>query len=126
MTTATEILAPQTLKITATFTTAAEAVAAAGLDTSYNHREAKRELARHQPGTYYVADERVFYVYQCDVQLLNEIDEMSLGGGSVLHNSPFSVATISENEITIKRANLPRTMQIRKLAARMGLILTTV
>lgn len=91
------------MKIISTHETIQEAVAAAGIDLSYNPEEASRRMSHLQQsaGCSYVVDDEgkaeVYYVYVADIKLLNKFEPFI----SVMSDTPFALAVIKDGEINI-------------------------
>jgi|GEM_PF-3378333 len=87
----------KSFKILSRHPTLAAAVAAAGIDLSYNEPEARREIATtdKQVLEAFIVEKYgepiVLYVYDCDIRLLNTFTPFS----SCLSGSDFGVAALS-------------------------------
>lgn len=96
-----------TLHIVSRHAKLSDAVAAAGIDLSYNEPLARERLARDDRDAaiteaFVVINSRnceteVWFRYACDLQLLNQYTPFH----ACLHDSPFSHVTFSETEIHI-------------------------
>jgi hypothetical protein len=97
----TPLLGIKKLKVLSKHTKLSEAVAAAGIDLSYNEPLARRDLKiadNHKAmGVCYVValesygeKKQVFFEYNCDLKLLNRYSPFH----SCLDDNPFKIATI--------------------------------
>jgi hypothetical protein len=103
-----------TLNIVSRHAKLSDAVAAAGIDLSYNEPLARADLARDDRDArireaFVVTNSRsgeteVWFRYACDLQLLNQYSPFH----SCLHSSPFSHVIFSETEITISEPRYSR------------------
>ncbi len=121
----------RTINILSRHATLAAAVAAAGLDLSYNEASAKSTIANadrpHRGGTlteaFVVEGEKgkeVLYTYKCDILLLNKFEPFF----SCLDDSAFHLVSIKDSSIEIFDAKLNR--NARKAIANAGLTVTTL
>jgi len=113
------------LNIRSTHETLAEAVAASGMDLSYNPAAARQTIKDIE---YYMQDGArvskafvmesgdVLYIYSVDINLLNKFEPFH----SVMDNSPFYAASIRADEIEIVRLPMGRDMASRKIMARLN------
>lgn len=113
------------LNIRSTHETLAEAVAASGMDLSYNPAAARQKIKDIE---YYMQDGArvskafvmengdVLYIFNIDINLLNKFEPFY----SVMDDSPFYAASIRENEIEIVRLPMGRDMTSRKVMARLN------
>ena len=87
----------------------ADAVAASGMDLSYNPAEAKRTIAAtdcHCSQAVVLDNGDVYYVYSADIDLLHKFEPFM----SCLCDSPFEVAHIVGDEIRIdNNLRIPKT-----------------
>jgi len=101
-----------------------EAVAASGMDLSYNEAEAKRTIANTErghrmfgtdckSGEAFVTSDGVYFLYRADIRLLNKFEPFS----ACLDNSNFAEVTITDTEIRFSKRILPKTPAMRKLIA---------
>jgi hypothetical protein len=112
----------------------ADAVSAANIDLSYNPRIAKQDIAEldapknprfdAKPVTkaYVTENDEVYYLYECDIRLLNKFTPFS----HCLSDSPFSIVDIDEeaSTINISRPILKKCTETRKVASKARWILT--
>ena len=106
-----------------------EAVAASGMDLSYNEPLALRDLAyadkKYNITAAYVTEQNgeknVHYELTCDIKLLNKYTPFH----SMLHDSPFSRVEITDTEITISEPMLSRSRKSRAMIASIGWTVTT-
>lgn len=119
----------QTLDIISRHKTLAEAVAASGLDLSYNPQEAARRIAStdQRVKEAFVAAEGVFFIYWApdDLQLFHKFDPFV----SCLDNRLFAPVTIVSGHgayevalITIGEPCFQRNSTARRTLARMGTV----
>ena len=115
-----------TLQIISKHESLSEAVSASGMDLSYNPDEAQRSIKATQSasshgwksGEAYVTDKGVFYVFNCDIKVLNKFEPFH----SMMTSDPFRVVTFADNEITIhENLLLPKTNEGRKAIAKGGI-----
>jgi hypothetical protein len=101
-----------------------EAVAASGMDLSYNEPLALRDLAyadkKYNITAAYVTEfngqTSVYYELTCDIKLLNKYEPFH----SCLHNSPFSRVEITDTEIMISKPMLSRSPKARAMIGQIG------
>lgn len=107
----------KTLKITKHFQTLAAAVAEAKPDLSYNEQEAKRKIAdldtERGRGSveraFITEDNEVWYVYKCDIRILHKFEPFF----GMITSSPFNVALVVEDLLTITDITVPKTNEGR-------------
>jgi len=108
------------LNIRSTHETLAEAVAASGMDLSYNPAAARQNIkdidGARVSKAFVMESGDVLYIYSVDINLLNKFEPFY----SVMDNSPFYTASIRENEIEIVRLPMGRDMASRKIMARLN------
>ena len=116
-------------KILSRHTKLSEAVAASGMDLSYNEPLALRDLAyadkKDNITAAYVTEQdgkkNVHYELTCDIKLLNKYEPFH----SCLHDSPFSRVEITDSEINISEPMLSRSPKSRAMIASIGWTVTT-
>lgn len=111
------------------FNSITEALKASGMDISYNPQLAMqraKELDNDPRGKVerVMIDEanRILFVYKCDISILNEFQPFH----SIMDDSPFQVVAIQCGKIHVDKTLMPRTMQFRRLIAKMGWTVTTL
>ena len=123
----------KTIKIAAKFTTLAAAVAASGIDLSYNPQAAAESIALidnpprrwREQGTngcseaYLLADGRIAYRYECDLPLINIWTPF----GSTLSDGNFSPVIINATEFLVFN-EVKLAKSDRAAARKTGLVLT--
>ena len=116
-----------TLQIISKHESLERAVAASGMDLSYNPAEAQRSIKATQSassygwksGEAYVTDKGVFYVFNCDIKVLNKFEPFH----SMMTRDPFRVVTFTDSTIEIhENLLLPKTNEGRKAIAKGGII----
>jgi hypothetical protein len=105
-----------------------EAVAASGMDLSYNKPLALRDLAyadKKNIKAAYVTEcngeKNVHYEFICDIKILNKYEPFH----SCIDNSPFSKVEITDSEIMISKPMLNRSPKSRAMIAQFGWTVTT-
>lgn len=103
--------------------TLAEAVAASGMDLSYNEQSAAQKIKDIDNGYYvgnktteaFVTDCGVFYIFECDIRILNKFEPFF----STLSDSPFSPVVFDGDKIWVNdQVKLPKDKTTRKLIAK--------
>lgn len=105
-----------------------DAVAAAGIDLSYNEPLARSDLARDdrdpaikQALVLEVGGEKsVWYEYHCDIKLLNRYTPFI----TCLHNGWFCSVLVAEQTVKVSEPRLPRDRESRKFIAKYGFVVT--
>ena len=112
----------KTLKIKATFSTLAEAVAASTIDLSYNPAEAARTIHNNDTGfgrdqgttaAFLTEDGEVWFIYRADIALLHQFDPFC----GCLTDSPFVLAKLEATQIVPLNVTLPKTRAGRQAVA---------
>jgi len=115
-------------KILSRHTKLSEAVAASGMDLSYNKPLALRELAyddknRNITAAYVTEHDgvkSVYYELTCDIKLLNKYQPFF----GCIHDGAFSTVEITDSEITISEPKLNRSRKARAMIAQLGWTVT--
>jgi hypothetical protein len=97
-----------TLKIGSRHNSLAEAVEAAKPDLSYNPAEAARDIRRIDQqckAAFIVESGAIYYIYSADIEILHEFEPFI----SVICNTPFRVAFIVGDLISISEPRIPKT-----------------
>lgn len=105
-----------------------DAVAAAGIDLSYNEPLARSNLARDdrdpaikQALVLEVGGKlSVWFEYHCDIKLLNRYEPFI----SCLHDGQFSTVHVAEKTVNIGEPCIGRDLKSRKLIAKYGFVVT--
>lgn len=105
-----------------------DAVAAAGIDLSYNEPLARSDLARNdrdpaikQALVLEVGGKlSVWFEYHCDIKLLNRYEPFT----SCLHDAPFRPVHVAEQTVNIGEPCIRRGRESRKLIAKYGFTVT--
>lgn len=121
-----------TIRIKSIHNRIGEAVIEAKTDLSFNPQEAWTTIAsldmpqRSIPVTkaYVTEDNEIYYIYECDIMLLNKLELFSHG----INNSPFSLVSIDEaaKTITITKPMFKKTAAVREMAKNASWILTSL
>ena len=111
--------------IKSTHASLAEAVAASGMDLSYNPAAARQSIkdieyymmkGNRVSRAFVTNSGDVLYIFAADINLLNKFEPFF----SIMDDSPFYTASIRENEIEINRLPMSRDKKTRKIMSRLN------
>jgi hypothetical protein len=113
-----------TIEIISKHATLSEAVKAANIDLSYNQQAAESKIKDIEcgfrgckGGEAYVTNVGVFFIYKCDITLLNKFEPHH----SVMDDTAFRSVTITDGYISFSAPIIPKTPASRKLIAKLGI-----
>jgi hypothetical protein len=110
----------KSIKIISAHKSLSEAVAAIGMDLSYNETLANRnirDIEKSGGGQAFVTKDGVFYFYNCDIALLNKFEPFF----GCLSNSPFEVVQVEGEEIVFSGLFMEKSNESRKAIKQAGI-----